>query len=48
MLSKYWDHHTVFPMIMRLLITRGDITLIPREATEEKDKNKEKEQTRKI
>ena len=41
MLSKHWDHHTVYPMILKLLITRGNITLIPKEATQEKDKEKE-------
>ena len=38
MLSKHWDHPTVYPMILKLLITRGNITLIPREATKEKEK----------
>ena len=38
MLSKHWDHPTVYPMILILLITRGNITLIPREATQEKVK----------
>ena len=38
MLSKQWDHPTVYPMILKLLITRGNITLIPREATQEKEK----------
>ena len=38
MLSKYWDHPTVYPMILKLLITRGSIPLIPREATQEKEK----------
>ena len=38
MLSKHWDHPTVYPMILKLLITRGNITLIPREATHEKEK----------
>ena len=37
-LSKHWDHPTVYPMILKLLITRGNITLIPREATQEKGK----------
>ena len=37
MLFKHWDHPTVYPMILKLLITRGNITLIPREATQEKD-----------
>ena len=38
MLSKHWDHPTVYQMILKLLITRGNITLIPREATQEKEK----------
>ena len=38
MLSKHWDHPTVYPMILKLLITGGNITLIPREATQEKEK----------
>ena len=38
MLSKHWDHPTVYPMILKLLITRCNITLIPREATKEKEK----------
>ena len=38
MLSKHWDHPTVYPMTLKLLITRGNITLIPREATQEKEK----------
>ena len=37
MLSKHWDHPTVYPMILKLLITRGNITLIPKEATQEKE-----------
>ena len=37
MLSKHWDHPTVYPMILKLLITRGNITLIPSEATQEKE-----------
>ena len=53
MLSKYWDHPTVYPMILKLLITRGKIPLIPKEATQEKEnlklqpeklKKKEKEE----
>ena len=35
-LSKHRDHPTVYPMIPKLLIARGNITLIPREATQEK------------
>ena len=38
MLSKHWDLPTVYPMILKLLITRGNITLIPREAAQEKEK----------
>ena len=38
MLSKHWDHPTVYPMILKLLITRGNITLIPKEAPQEKEK----------
>ena len=37
MLSKHWDHPTVYPMILKLVITRGNITIIPREATQEKE-----------
>ena len=39
MLSKHCDHPTVYPMI---LITRGKIILIPREATQEKEKENSK------
>ena len=28
MLSKHWDHPTVYPMILKLLITRSNINLI--------------------
>ena len=35
MLSKHWDHNKIFPMIEKLLITCGPITLIPKSATEE-------------
>ena len=38
MLSKHWDHPTEYPMILKLLITRGNMTLIPKEATQEKEK----------
>ena len=38
MLSKHWVHPTVYPMILKLLINRGNITLIPREATQGKEK----------
>ena len=35
MLSKHWGHNKIFPMVEKLLITCGPITLIPRAATEE-------------
>ena len=35
MLSNHWEHNKIFPMIQKLLITCGPITLIPRSATEE-------------
>ena len=35
MLSKHWEHNKIFPMIQRLLITCGPITLIPKSDTEE-------------
>ena len=38
MLSKHWDHPTVYPTILKLLITRNNITVIPREASQEKEK----------
>ena len=38
MLSKHWDHSTVYPMILKLLITRANITLIPKESTQEEEK----------
>ena len=38
MLSKHWDHPTMYKMILKLLITRGNITLIAKEATQEKEK----------
>ena len=37
-LYKHWDHRTVYKMILKLLTTTGNITLIPKEATEEKKK----------
>ena len=37
MLSKHRDPPTVYPMILKLLITRGNITLISKEATQEKE-----------
>ena len=37
MLSKHWNHPTVYPMKFKLLITRGNIALIPKEGTQEKE-----------
>ena len=37
MVSKHLDHPTVYPMILKLLITRGNVTLITKEATQEKE-----------
>ena len=50
MLSKHWDHPTVYPMILKLLITRGNITLIPEEARKFKITTRkiEKERERRI
>ena len=48
MCSKHWDHPTVYPMILKLLITRGNITLIPKEATQEKEKENLKLQPEKL
>ena len=48
MLSKHCDHSTVFPMILELLITRGNITLKPKEATQEKEKENLKLQPEKL
>ena len=48
MLSKHWDHPTVYPMILKLPITRGNITLIPIGATQEKGKRKLKIQPEKL
>ena len=48
MLSKHWDHPTVYPMILKLLITRGNITLIPKEATQGKEKGNLKLQPEKL
>ena len=39
MLSKHWDRPTVYLMILKLLITRGNITLIPKVATQGKEKD---------
>ena len=48
MFSKHWDHPTVYPMILKLLITRGNITLVPREATQEKEQEILKIQPEKV
>ena len=48
MLSNHWDHPTVYPMIIKLLITRAYITLIPKEATQEKEKGNLKLQPEKL
>ena len=38
MLSKHWDYPTVYPMIQYLLITRGNITLMPKKQPKKKKK----------
>ena len=38
MLSKHWYHPSVYSMILKLHTTRENTTLIPKEATEEKEK----------
>ena len=48
MVSKHWDHPTVYSMILKLLITRGNITLIPKEATQKKEKESFKMQPEKV
>ena len=48
MLSKDWDHPPVYPMILKFLITRGNITLIPKEAAQEKEKENLKLQPEKL
>ena len=50
MLSKHWDHPTVYPMILKLLNTRsrGNKTLIPKEPTQEKEKENLKLQPEKL
>ena len=47
MLAKHWDHPTVYLMILKLLITRGNNTLIPKEATQEKENFKSNQRKRK-
>ena len=48
--SKHWDHPTVYPMILKLLITRGNITLgvIHKRSNPRSGKRKFKITTRKI
>ena len=48
MLSKHWDHPTVYPMILKLLISRGNITLIPKDESQEKEKENLKLQPEKL
>ena len=48
MLSNHWNHPTAYQMILKLLITRGNIALIPREATQEKEKENFKIQPEKV
>ena len=43
-----WDNLPVYPMILKLLITKGYITLIPREATQEKENDNLKMQPEKV
>ena len=38
MLRRHWEHNKIYPMIQKLLITCGPITLIPRSTTEETSK----------
>ena len=38
MLTKHWDHPSIYSMILKLFITGGNITLIPKEAMQEKEK----------
>ena len=46
--SNHWDHPTVYPMILKLLITGGNITLLTREAMQEKEKENLKIQPEKL
>ena len=48
MLCKHWDHPSVYPMILKLLIYKGNISSIPREATQEKEKGNYKIQPEKV
>ena len=47
-LSKHWDHPTEYPMILKLVITRGNITFIPKEATQETENKNFKMQPEKV
>ena len=47
MLSKDWDHPSVYPMILKLLITRGNITLIPKGSNTRTRKRKFQNEKRK-
>ena len=40
----HWDH----PIVLKLLITRGNVTLIPKKATQEKEKENLKLQQEKL
>ena len=48
MLSKHWNHPTVYLMKLKLIITSGNITLIPRKATQEKEQENLKIQPEKV
>ena len=48
MLSMHWESLPVYPMILKLLITRRYKTLIPREATQEKENDNLKMQLEKV
>ena len=48
MLYKHWDHPTVYPMILKSLISTGNITLIPKKATQEIEKEILKVQPEKL
>ena len=48
MLSKYWNHPSVYLVILKPQISRGNFTLIPKGATQEKENFKtEKEKEKK-
>ena len=48
LLSKHWDHPIVYPMILKFLIIRGNIAVVPKEATQEKEKENLKLQPEKL